>query len=39
MERFVNLVFTKSGHFPVKKMMVWYVSMPENRVATKIFIN
>jgi hypothetical protein len=38
-ECFVNLVLTKSSHFPAKKMLVWYVSMPENRVATKIFIN
>jgi hypothetical protein len=39
MDRFVNQVLTKSSHFPAKKMMVWYDSRPENRVATKIFIN
>jgi len=39
MDRFVNQVLTKSNHFPAKKMMVWYDSRPENRVATKIFIN
>jgi hypothetical protein len=39
MERFVNQVFTKSAHFPAKKMMVWYDSGVEKPVATKIFIN
>jgi len=39
MERFVNWDLIKSNHFPAKKMMVWYDSMPKNRVATKIFIN
>jgi L-serine deaminase len=39
MERFVNRDLIKSSHFPAKKMMVWYDSMPKNRVATKIFIN
>jgi hypothetical protein len=39
MERFVNWDLIQSSHFPAKKMMVWYDSMPKNRVATKIFIN
>jgi hypothetical protein len=39
MERFDNPVLTGSSHFPAKKMMVWYDSMAENPVATKIFIN
>jgi hypothetical protein len=39
MDRFVNPDLPGSSHFPVKKMMVWYDSMPKNRVATKIFIN
>jgi hypothetical protein len=39
MERFVNPVLTGSSHFPAKKMMVWYDSMAENPVVTKIFIN
>jgi len=39
MERFVNHDLTKSSHFPAKKMMVWYDSMLEKPVATKIFIN
>jgi hypothetical protein len=38
-ERFDTLALTKSSHFPAKKMVVWYDSGPENRIATKIFIN
>lgn len=39
MERFVNPVLLGSSQFSGKKMVVWYVSRPENPVATKIFIN
>ena len=39
MERFVNPVLTGSSHFPAKKMFVWYDSMAEIPVVTKIFIN
>lgn len=38
-EPFVNLVLTGISHYPAKKRMVWYDSMAENPVATKIFIN
>ena len=39
MKRFVNPVLLRSSHFAGKKMMVWCYSVPENPVATKIFIN
>jgi hypothetical protein len=39
MYRFDYPLLSGSSHFPVKKMMVWYDSMRENPVATKIFIN
>jgi hypothetical protein len=39
MNRFDYPLLSGSSHFSVKKMMVWYDSMAENPVATKIFIN